>query len=395
MEKIDMKEKIQLHDFVIKEDEIWFTINACNKVFHYNIKRKELCSVGKFPKEVLNKPNLFCTEEEYKNRLFFIPFISNNIQIYDIKEREFETIELNTDEKVVCKYFSCFREKNFLYLLPVCCKHVLKINLDNYEQEYIWNIEQFLNMKSEESVNVFFNNEVCKCGDYFVGLISETTTLVVFEPDKKKVQEKRLGFKFNNIISICNEGNNIFCLERSTGNIVCWNMDSNKITYTEINYENITEEILDEIINIRHQGRVYSVFKNNSIYLCPDLGNAIIRIELEAKSAYTVIKPTENLKKKYLNSKMYLVNDKLSFFYGAESAFITIDEKGTIEKERIVFKESEIISLKKEMLEEVVMEEDPRICDITLLIERCSGKERRRELKKIGDKIFTEIKGDC
>ena len=92
---------------------------------------------------------------------------------------------------------------------------------------------------------------------------------------------------------------------------------------------------------------------------------------------------------------MYLVNDKLSFFYGAESAFITIDEKGTIEKERILFKESEIISLKKEMLEEVVMEEDPRICDITLLIERCSEKERRRELKKIGDKIFTEIKGDC
>ncbi len=394
MEKIDIKKKVQLNDFAIKGDEIWFTVNACNKLFHYNIKRNELCSVGRFPKEVLNKSNLFSAVEEYKNRLFFIPFISDKIQIYNIKENRFETIEL-IDEKIACKYCSCFREKNCLYLLPVCCKHVLKINLDNFEQEYMWNMEQFLNMENEESVNVFFNNDTCKCGDYFVSFISDTKTLIVFEPNKKKIQKKKLEFRFNNIISICNEGNNIFCLERSTGNIVCWNMDSNKITYTEINYENIAEEILDEIINIRHQGRVYSVFKNNSIYVCPDLGNASIRIELEAKSAYTVIKPTENFEKKYLNSKMYLVNDKLSFFYGAESAFITIDEKGTIEKERILFKESEIISLKKEMLEEVVMEEDPRICDITLLIERCSEKERRRELKKIGDKIFTEIKGDC
>ena len=111
MEKIDIKKKVQLNDFAIKGDEIWFTVNACNKLFHYNIKRNELCSVGRFPKEVLNKSNLFSAVEEYKNRLFFIPFISDKIQIYNIKENRFETIEL-IDEKIACKYCSCFREKN-------------------------------------------------------------------------------------------------------------------------------------------------------------------------------------------------------------------------------------------------------------------------------------------
>ena len=116
---------------------------------------------------------------------------------------------------------------------------------------------------------------------------------------------------------------------------------------------------------------------------------------METKNAYIVIKAAENLTKKYLNSKMRLVDGKLSFFYGAESAFITIDEKGIIEKERILLTEDEIISLKKEMLEEELMEEDSRICDITLLTEKNSKKERQKNFKKIGYRIFTEIKGDC
>lgn len=393
MEKIDGKRKIEVCDFVIRGDEIWFAVNGCNKLFHYNIKKKKLCSAGRFPKEVLNRLNLFSDVEEYKDRLFFIPFISDKVHVYNIKEDKFETIELNIDEKIACKYGSCFREKNFLYLLPMCCKSILKIDLDNFGQENMWNIEQFLNMKNEDPVNVLFNNDACKCGDRFVSFVSETKTLVVFEPDKRKIQEKKL--EFNNIISICNEGNDIFCLERSTGNIICWNIDSDRITYIEINYKNIARESLDEIVNIRHQGRVYSVFKNNSIYICPDLGNTIIRIELETKNAYIVVEDTENSEKKYRNSKMRLADGKLNFFYGIESAFTTIDEKGTIEKERILLTEDEIISLKKEMLEEVIMEEDSKICDITLLVERCSKQGKREEEKKIGDKIFTEIKGDC
>lgn len=395
MEKADIKRTIQLHDFIIKGDEIWFTVNACNKLFHYNIERKKLCSVGRFPKEVLNKADLFAAVEEDKGRLFFIPFISDKVHVYNIKENKFEAVELDGDKKVTCKYCSCFKEKNFLYLLPICCKSILKINLDDFQQEYIWDIEKLLNMKNENPVNVFFNNDACKCEDYFISFISDTKTLIAFDIDKNKIYEKRLEFNFNNIISICNEGNNIFCLERSTGNIICWNISSNKITYIEINYKNIPEEDLNEIINIRHQGRIYSVFKNSNIYICPDLGNISIRIELETKNAYIVIKAAENLTKKYLNSKMRLVDGKLSFFYGAESAFITIDEKGIIEKERILLTEDEIISLKKEMLEEELMEEDSRICDITLLTEKNSKKERQKNFKKIGYRIFTEIKGDC
>ncbi len=396
VEKIDIKKKIQMHDFFIKENKIWFTVNGCNKLFTYNIERKMLCSFGKFPEEKLNKPNLFIAIEEYRDKLIFIPFMSDKVHIYDTKKNKFESIQLSRDEKIACKYCSSFRDGDFLYLLPISCKNILKINLTNYEQEYLWNIEEFLMINKKNITNIFFNNDSCKYGNNFVSYISETKILIIFDILKQQINIKELASKYNNIISICNDNDIIFCIEHITGNIICWNIKTNKISYIKISYKNIAKESLNQILDIRHYGFVHSIFRNNSIYVCPDLGNICIKIDLETKSAYTVIEnyQKQNLDNKYLNSKIHLVGQKLYFFYGIESTFITIDEDGMIKKDKILLNEEELALLRKEMLEEAIMEEDIRICDIKLLIEKNLKQEEEYNLEKVGYKIFKQIKGD-
>ena len=65
-----------------------------------------------------------------------------------------------------------------------------------------------------------------------------------------------------------------------------------------------------------------------------------------------------------------------------------------IKKDKILLNEEELALLRKEMLEEAIMEEDIRICDIKLLIEKNLKQEEEYNLEKVGYKIFKQIKGD-
>ncbi len=396
MEKTDIKRRIQIHDFCMMENEIWFTVNACNKVFKYNIKKRDLATVAKFPGVMLNKENLFSAIEYYNEKLFFVPFISDKVYIYNIKNSKFELINLSTGENIICKYCSCFVDHNSLYLVPICYENILKINMDTYSSEYVWNIKKYINHKNGNEFKVYFNNQSCCCGEYFVNFISETKIIILFNTVKQKISIKRLDDGYQNIIAICSNGNNLYCLERATGNIINWNIKSNTITYLNISYGNIDANSLSEILNIRYQGSVYSVFRDNNIYLCPDLGSVCIKIDMKTKNAYALIEDTlQSLADRYLNSKIHLIDGKVIFFHGAESSLVTVDKEDVIKKEEILLSEEEIKLLKKEIMEEVVMEEDFRICDLKLFAEMNLKGKRSSDLENTGNRIFRMIKGEC
>ena len=396
MEKTDIKRKIQIHDFCIIGNGIWFTVNACNKVFKYNIKKRDLSTVAKFPDVMLNKANLFSSVEYYNEKIFFTPFISDKVYIYNIKNNKFDLINLSMDENTVCKYCSCFADHNSLYLVPICAENILKINMDTYSSEYVWNINKRINTKNGNEVKVYFNNQSCRCGEYFVNFISETKIIVLFNTAKQKINIKRLDNGYQNIIAICSNGNNLYCLERGTGNIINWNIKSNTITYLNISYGDTDTNSLSEILDIRYQGSVYSVFRDNNIYMCPDLGSVCIKIDMKTKKAYTLIENTlQSLDNRYLNSKIHLIDEKVMFFYGAESSLVTVDKEDVIKKEDILMSEEEIRSLRKEIMEEVVMEEDSRICDLKLFAEMNLKKKRSSDLKNTGNRIFRMIKEEC
>lgn len=88
MEKTDIKRRIQMHDFCVIRNEIWFTVNECNKIFNYDIEKRKLSTVARFPGVILNKANLFSSVEYYNEKIFFIPFISDKVYIYNIKNNE-------------------------------------------------------------------------------------------------------------------------------------------------------------------------------------------------------------------------------------------------------------------------------------------------------------------
>ncbi len=385
-----------MHDFCVIRNEIWFTVNECNKIFNYDIEKRKLSTVARFPGVILNKANLFSSVEYYNEKIFFIPFISDKVYIYNIKNNEFETIYLSMDKNVACNYCSCFIDHNSLYLIPICREDILKINMDTYTQEYVWHIKKYLKINDKNKTNVFFNNQSCRCGENLINFISETKIILVLNLVKQKIRIKRLDDWFQNIIAICGNGNDIFCLERATGNLIKWNIISDNITYLEINYENADTNSVSEILNIRYQGSVYSVFRDNHIYLCPDLGSVCIEIDMKTKSAYTLIENgAQSSDSRFLNSKMHLAHGKINFFYGAESSFVTIDEKDLIKKEEILLSEEEIKMLRKEIMEEAVMKEDSRICDAKLFIEMNLKQEKLSDVENAGNRIFRKIKGEC
>lgn len=93
------KYPIQFMDFVIVKNTMWYAASGFNGLFKANMENRRSEFIGCFPNEKKYMPCLYSGVARWKHKLIFSPYLAENIAVYDMYSKEFETYEVPEFDK--------------------------------------------------------------------------------------------------------------------------------------------------------------------------------------------------------------------------------------------------------------------------------------------------------
>jgi hypothetical protein len=113
-----MTEYVNFFDGYIENDELWFSNIRFNALMKMNIKTGDTEMISVFPGRERESENLHCRVIKAGDRLFFIPYISNIVHVWDLKKGAFlPNIEIGPEENA--KYVAAaVDDENKLWIVP-------------------------------------------------------------------------------------------------------------------------------------------------------------------------------------------------------------------------------------------------------------------------------------
>ncbi len=334
LEQLHILEEREAEDFystdlLIENENIWISMGNCGALLRYESKTESLVN------EVCIKEEsgiaLYQKMVRYKSNLFLIPFNAKNIAIYNTDDASVSYIELNPVLQSACKFFDAIQmEDRYLYLFPTVYSYGIKLDMETQQIEYIPLLALRDQVKRDESEVLFYSTFVQNVSKIFM-LLAESNTLVEYSTTENKFCTRILDQKDDAFISIAQAENDIWFVSRRTGEITKVSLHDWQVQSYQIDYSAVSSEARDSILNIRENGYVYSVYKNNQLYLVPDVGNYMIRICLNDFCAEQVqISVMNEYKMQGTNGKLTLCNNNIYCHMQCYNGIVCIDENDRV-----------------------------------------------------------------
>lgn len=233
--------KIEIEDAVLDGDRIWFSAQNFNSLFFMDIHTKEAKFVGKFPNEPYSGKRLYASMKLVKKKIYFIPFCAKSIAVYDIEKGEFSNIQI--DETLIkCKlnvplFMGVEEYKNYLFILPVFSKAIIRLNLLNDELQYVqdWSIQaQKYIFNSNDG---YFRRQSVINGNKLIVPFCNANAVLELNCDMLQSKIYELGLQPRGYSGIYYDGEKYWLSPRTTGNLVIWNWETNTIKPANIEQE--------------------------------------------------------------------------------------------------------------------------------------------------------------
>lgn len=112
--------------------EIWAAVDNFNGIVKVSTAGR-MEYIYRFPEHPVWKKHLFGKTLLYNCKLFFMPYESKNMAVYNLKSGKCESVILpETDTENSLRYADMHIWNHFLYLFPKCEKYILQLDLDTY-----------------------------------------------------------------------------------------------------------------------------------------------------------------------------------------------------------------------------------------------------------------------
>ena len=221
-------------DVVWDGDKIWFCPQYFNSLFCMDILTGEVKFLGEFPNEKYGTERLYASMKIVKGKIYFIPFSAKAIAVYDIETGEFSNILID-EKKAGCKVETDFlfmgveEYKNYLFILPVFCKAIIRLNVDNQEIDYItkWYEEIKQNIFSK-ACGFFRRQVVVREGKLYAPFCTANAVLELdcntLNSKIHKLGEEKIGYS-----GICCDGDDFYLSPIESGDLCKWNLKKNSI----------------------------------------------------------------------------------------------------------------------------------------------------------------------
>lgn len=131
-----MKTMLLWMDFIIEsEEKIWFPAGNYNALFCYEKNNNMIHFVNKFP--ISNNNNifrLFSAGMRYKENIFFAPYHSKSIVVYNIENDTFNEISLLQKKSEAIPFRKIIKIEDYLYFISSAVKPVIVVmNIYTYQ----------------------------------------------------------------------------------------------------------------------------------------------------------------------------------------------------------------------------------------------------------------------
>ena len=207
-------------------DNLWLSCTHYNGLIKYDVKAQELEYVKLFSDYDISTSHLHGAAKRIDSRLFFFPFLSNTIHIYDViseKERTIKLPNINSEKS----YFREIYENNGYFLIfPTCLNgFAFKINIDTEE---VTIHQELSTIFSEYTFTEKQNSTICfSDGEMLISLPNRNEILMV---DMNTYRKKVISIKINyNIQNMKKCGNYLFVTVSDSYNVYKIDLISLKI----------------------------------------------------------------------------------------------------------------------------------------------------------------------
>lgn len=233
------KVKLSFETYIEEEDKIWFPAYDHNGLYCKQRENEEAILQGIVPYERRYAFRLYASIKKYGNKIFLIPFLANEIAVYDIDTNIFIKLSLKKvdgfgQKKLAnenAKFWCSEVYGSFLYLFPHNYPAMVIINMRTLEINYV---SDFINELEAQSVNneayitdVCVENGIaycsCGCAEVILQIEMKNRNITIYKVPI-------CGNGFNGILKL---GTDIWLTPRIEGGVVCFGIKRNTVTVYE------------------------------------------------------------------------------------------------------------------------------------------------------------------
>jgi len=213
--------------FWSNETFLWF-IDSNNILYKHDKQRKKTEYIGIVP-EQKDWANIWIAENNRK--LYFAPFLSDKISVFDMTKNTFEQVDFRNDSNATNKFNKIISFKNFVYFIPAEFQAIMRLNTDTSEIEYF---SEWVNEVSKLQISKLQGLEQRFFGSCIIDreialVINGTNAIMFFNMETSGYEVKRFGEKFEQCNGICFDGQNYYMVSCYKDYVVKWNRQTDEI----------------------------------------------------------------------------------------------------------------------------------------------------------------------
>ena len=337
-----MKDKtIYFYDCAIEDNRLWFVAGNYNSLYEMDMNSGKVNLLGRIPNEDGISLSLYANMFKVGDNIWMIPSRAKEIAKYNLIEKKFSKIKLKEGEgSKTEKFYSAHLYENKIYMIPWNFEGIVCLNLEDESIRIDDSFINYLNEKYNYDSNTAYVRKSCMVGEKIYMPIYETDIVIEYNVKNKLFKEYCLNNKNIKVSSIVHDGYKFWLIPRLSGMIVSWNKNDNEVKV----YNKYPSDF--ENINLFR----FSYYKDGHVWLFPELGNMIIRLDINTGEMEGICKT---------QGKYYC-----SFAYSDNDLLLTASSYGRRNTEILMINtDGEIIDRKKVECEEVIDFKEDKLFD--------------------------------
>lgn len=394
------------YGFDIKGENIWFCSYWDNFLCCYSLAEKRVIRIEEIPEHGKQREFLFSNVAIVDTNLIaLIPSNAASLFLYNIENRSFMEFPVDIPEGIHNKFCGYAKYNDYLYIFPVNCDVIIRLNLKSKEIHRIsdWNNE----IETTGSI-MAFQMKNCICGENIFLISAVSNKIMRFRMSDESYQIYKVG-KSTKYCTMTHLKDEKFLLSDDEGNCTITDLKTENYTL----YENKIPNFASHRYDVDRATFIDEFIYNDKVYLIPGQANMIVEFSIgqkEIRSAHindVMVCDIENINKKnkiWTGEKysfMHLIENVCYGFMIAEKVFIKWNlDLNCISKYQLAFdfNKEDFEKIMQHILEQkIVKENEAEYMSLNNYIKHCFLWEKQINYKEkqyiIGESIYHKIKG--
>ncbi|MBR1470030.1 MAG: hypothetical protein IJ600_00145 [Lachnospiraceae bacterium] len=293
-----MMRTITAYDICHIGEKLYCVCNEFNALVRYDCLKRKNEFVGRIPDEQLYAKSLFSKIIHYDDKMVFIPLFAQKIWIYDYINNEWQGIEIENPD---CgdKFMQAVVCGNVVYILPYKYNKMLKLNLSNYELEYV----EIDEPKCELEKKIYFRSDIVIKNNRIYAAYGSGDYVFEFDLVSEKCNWVRIGTGCSGYSGIAWDGRRFWLASRTEEKPIKVYSWDNTI-YNEIEVEDYGNEFVRGIFY--DDGHVF--LRKNTRTIEIDINS--LEVSSEDKEAYFFLKKDDIYSALTYNGKYVYYDDR-------------------------------------------------------------------------------------